>query len=401
MFGSSPATNVIVQSSTVLTADAPAGVGVVDVTVTTFNGTSAITPFDRYSYTLTPPSITSINPNNGPETGGTAVNIQGTGFLPNSTVFFGITPATSVVVHSFSSLTAIAPPGVGTVDITVVTSMGESAITPADRFTYVPEPPPPPIPTVTSVVPSFGPQSGGNMVTINGTNFIPGITTVNFGLIPATNVVVLSSTVLTVIAPAGSSIVDVRVTTPNGTSPITSFDRYSYDPPVPPTIISLTPNFGPETGGTSVTIEGVGFVTGDTAVFFGTTPAANVVVNSFSILTVIAPPGIGVVDVTVVTSMGQSIITPADSFTYLSVPTPPLPPSNFIGVVKKNKFLNKTEYVLKAKWDASPSTDVVLYRIYKNGHLVDEILAGSPLIFTTCLDSKNAAKNGLVAQPKI
>jgi YVTN family beta-propeller protein len=72
--------------------------------------------------------------------------------------------------------------------------------------------------------------------------------------------------------------------------------------------------------------------------------------------------------------------------------SPPLPPSNFIGVLKKNKFLNRTEYVLKAKWDASPSTDVVVYRIYKNGHLVDEIPAGSPLVFRTCLDSKNAAK---------
>lgn len=63
----------------------------------------------------------------------------------------------------------------------------------------------------------------------------------------------------------------------------------------------------------------------------------------------------------------------------------PLPPSNFIGVIEKNKFLNKTECVLKAKWDASPSTNVAFYRIYKKGIVVEEVPATSPLVFTTCL----------------
>ena len=70
----------------------------------------------------------------------------------------------------------------------------------------------------------------------------------------------------------------------------------------------------------------------------------------------------------------------------------PLPPSNFRGIIKKNKFLNRTEYILKATWDASSSIDVVLYRIYKSGHLVDEVLANSPLIFKTCLQSEHSAK---------
>lgn len=74
------------------------------------------------------------------------------------------------------------------------------------------------------------------------------------------------------------------------------------------------------------------------------------------------------------------------------VTTQTLPPSNFIGVVKKNRFLNKTEYVLKSKWDPSPSIDVVFYRIFENGHLVDTVLASSRLIFITCLDSKHEAR---------
>jgi YVTN family beta-propeller protein len=75
----------------------------------------------------------------------------------------------------------------------------------------------------------------------------------------------------------------------------------------------------------------------------------------------------------------------------------PLPPSNFIGVVKKNKFLNKTEYVLKATWDASPSSNVVYYRIYKNSMLVDTVLATSPLVFETHLESKHSAKEYEIA----
>lgn len=59
----------------------------------------------------------------------------------------------------------------------------------------------------------------------------------------------------------------------------------------------------------------------------------------------------------------------------------PLPPSNFLGKIKKCKQLNKTECSLEARWTASPSADVVFYRIYKNGIVVKTVLATSPLIF--------------------
>ncbi|HLG66527.1 MAG TPA: IPT/TIG domain-containing protein [Acidimicrobiales bacterium] len=50
-FGTAPASNVTVSSSTSLTATAPAGSGTVDVTVTTPAGTSATSPADRFTYT--------------------------------------------------------------------------------------------------------------------------------------------------------------------------------------------------------------------------------------------------------------------------------------------------------------------------------------------------------------
>lgn len=62
-------------------------------------------------------------------------------------------------------------------------------------------------------------------------------------------------------------------------------------------------------------------------------------------------------------------------------PTFPLPPSNFIGVIKKCKFLNKTKCSLSATWTASPSDDVIFYRIYKDGKVVGTVSATSPLVF--------------------
>lgn len=67
-------------------------------------------------------------------------------------------------------------------------------------------------------------------------------------------------------------------------------------------------------------------------------------------------------------------------------PTPPDPPSNFVGVIKRCKFLDKKECSLRATWTASPSNNVIAYRIYKDGVVVKTIPATSPLVFTvSCL----------------
>lgn len=60
---------------------------------------------------------------------------------------------------------------------------------------------------------------------------------------------------------------------------------------------------------------------------------------------------------------------------------PPSPPSNFVGVISKCKLLNKKTCSLEATWTASPSQDVIFYRIYKNGKVVGKVLATSPLVF--------------------
>lgn len=88
----------------------------------------------------------------------------------------------------------------------------------------------PPPPTVTSVSPGNGPATGGNSVTITGTNFT-GSPDIRFGSshVPAALLTVNSDTHITAVSPAGTAgTVDVTVTTPGGTSATTSADKFTW-----------------------------------------------------------------------------------------------------------------------------------------------------------------------------
>jgi hypothetical protein len=115
--------------------------------------------------------------------------------------------------------------------------------------------------------------------------------------------------------------VDVTVTTPGGTSPTSSADRFTYQAPLP-TVTSLSPSSGPTAGGTKVTITGSGF-TGASAVHFGTAAATGFSVNSDTQITAVSPsqPS-GAVDVTVTTPRGTSATGAADRFTYTATGLP-------------------------------------------------------------------------------
>src|SRR5499433_3669799 len=83
-----------------------------------------------------PPTVTNVNPNTGPTSGGTSVTITGTNFSGVTAVRFGSNAAGSFTVDSATQITATSPAGVGTVDVTVTTASGTSAISSGDRFTY-------------------------------------------------------------------------------------------------------------------------------------------------------------------------------------------------------------------------------------------------------------------------
>jgi hypothetical protein len=95
-----------------------------------------------------------------------------------------------------------------------------------------------PVPIVASVTPATGPETGGTTVTIAGSGFT-GATAVRFGTADATSYTVVSGTEITATSPAGTAgTVDVRVTTPGGTSITNSGDVFTYTGPA--THLSVT-----------------------------------------------------------------------------------------------------------------------------------------------------------------
>ena len=161
------------------------------------------------------PTVTRVSPVAGLVGGGSEVTITGTEFEEVEAVRFGAHAAASFTEVGPNTLSATAPPGTGTVDVTVVNSGGTSSATAADHFQYVPVAA---APTVKSVEPSSGPTEGGTPVTITGAHYV-GVTAVTFGTIPAASYTVTSNLTLTAVAPAEvAGTVNVTVTTPNGTS---------------------------------------------------------------------------------------------------------------------------------------------------------------------------------------
>ena len=256
--------------------------------------------------TMQGPRVTGINSNSGPAAGGTSVTITGSNFTNTTSVSFGTTAAASFTITSDTQITAVSPAGNGTVDVTVTTPGGISAVSTADQFTYIP------LPSVKSVTPTSGPVAGGTTVTITGSN-LTNATSVSFGSTATNNFTVDNDTQITAVSPAGSGTVDVTVTTPGGASAISTADQLSYIPP--PTVTGINPASGPTTGGTTVTITGSNF-TGATSVSFGTTATSNFIVDSDTQITVVSPAGNGTVDVTVTTPEGTSTASTADQFSY-------------------------------------------------------------------------------------
>lgn len=271
--------------------------------------------------TINAPMVSQLTPSSGPITGGNTVIINGTNFLPGVTVTFNGTPGT-VTLLSSSELSVIVPAltfegppmlketTTEPVDVVVTNTDGQKTVLSAS-YTYTSTI------SITGISPNNGSTAGGTVVTITGTNFVSGTTTVQFGTQAGINVTVNSPTSLTVQSPSGSAgAVDVSVTT--GTDTATSTGGFTYLGA--PTVTAFTPLTGSTSGGTSVTVTGTNFVTGATTVAFGPNQGTSVVVTSSTSLTVTTPANTaGTVALTVTTASGQA--TAARTFRYVVPPT--------------------------------------------------------------------------------
>ena len=148
---------------------------------------------------ITCPGTTNVLPDGGPLGGGTSVFLTGSGFTGATAVRFGSTPASSFEVQTGGLIIAVAPPGSGTVAVSVTSSQGVTLN--VGNYTYF---------DVTGLDTGSGPAAGGNTVTITGHGFND-VRGVVFGLMPSPSVTVVSSTEIQAVAPVGIGTVDVQV----------------------------------------------------------------------------------------------------------------------------------------------------------------------------------------------
>ncbi len=340
----SPA-NVNVLSQISLTCTRPAGTiqDAVDVVVTTPGGSATLT--DGYNY-WSPPTLGSTLPTGGVIGGLNTITLSGNNFVAGvglTTVTIGGVTAGTPNVLNLTTLTCVVnpqgPPAAGAFPVVVTTPGGVSAQ--VVNYTFYNAP------TFTGMTPVDGPDDGGTVVTLTGTNFVVGQTNATFGgagTVPVTTPdagVTWNAT-----APVGTAFVgpvNVTVTTPGGTTAPRTFTYHAN-----PTASLVSPNDGPNGGGTLVTITGANFATGAglTTVTFGTNApvAATTVAGDGSSLTVSTPNNLGPAGVAlgvVVNTPGGSTAPVANAFTYHLAPsitnfTPAFGPASGLTVVTIN-----------------------------------------------------------------
>lgn len=151
------------------------------------------------------PSLESATPGTGPMAGGTRLTLRGRHFEDGAFVMFGDQAGDEVVVKSNSVLTVVSPMGLkeGTVDIKVIFPSGYEAMLP-EGFTYGDSPAALPNPVdpmrIDTVEPAAGPISGGAIISIRGSGFVPDLA-VMFDGVAGRDVLVLNSSILTVVVP--------------------------------------------------------------------------------------------------------------------------------------------------------------------------------------------------------
>lgn len=249
------------------------------------------------------PQLTAVSPTSGSSLGGQTITLLGSNFVPGTTVTFGGVAAPSASVISATQIFATTPAHApGLVSVAVTNGNGSSTL--PNSFTFI-QPP-----LLSAVSPPQGPTAGGTAVTLTGSGFTTG-TSARFGGVLASSVVIVSSTTITCLTPAGpAGPADVQVSNANGVNILPG--AFTYLPP--PTITSVAPQQGPASGGTSVTIQGTGFTAGASVTFGGQPAASTTFVSATQLTAVTAARAPGTVAVGVSGSAGSTSLPGAFTF---------------------------------------------------------------------------------------
>ena len=242
---------IVSNDGTIITVVVPPGCpdGDTTITVTTPDGETTA------GLTVLPPglpTLTGIDPTEGPETGGTQVLLSGIRLADVTEVTFGGVPGTNIFHGGDTSLLVTSPAGSpGTVDLVATNPIGSSNPV---NWTYTPTL----APVIDLATPDEGYNTGGTVVSLTGKNFL-GVSEVTFDGLPGVNLFVPSDDVLIVTAPPhAAGQVSILVTSPSGVS--LPFDWTYISTDGLPDIYGIVPSSGPKTGGTEITLIGKGFV---------------------------------------------------------------------------------------------------------------------------------------------
>ncbi|MDY0059296.1 MAG: IPT/TIG domain-containing protein [Myxococcota bacterium] len=154
----------------------PGEPGLVDIEVVSPYGKAVMSRAFTYLAPGELPLVEGIDPDRGPESGGTPVIVFGSGFDANTRIFLGdlalVDPRFDV--RTPGRITGRTPPGVaGAVDVVAVGGVGAGPPLPA-AFRYEP------LPQIKQVSPASGPEPGGTPVEVRGRGFTAG-TRIFFG----------------------------------------------------------------------------------------------------------------------------------------------------------------------------------------------------------------------------
>lgn len=191
--GVAPAYNERVSSAVRMISDA-ATAGVKTFVVTNPDGQVNATA-RTFTYQDNP-FYTTVFPSSSPNAGGQTASLYGFQFQNGATVTIGGVSATNVVWRSANLITCVVPAGSGSPSLVIT---NPDTLTATSNYSYAAT-----SPTVTSLNVTTGPAAGGTAVTVTGTNFIVPSTIVLVGGVRATSVVVVNTTTITCVTPAGT-----------------------------------------------------------------------------------------------------------------------------------------------------------------------------------------------------
>jgi hypothetical protein len=180
-----------------------------------------------------PPTAASVLPATSPEAGGVPIAITGTGFLPGATVIVtdGTTTVSAVncVVAGGTTINCVTPVFPINTSATLIVTNPDLQATAPLPFTYTKSTPF--TTTAGNFSPSGGSTNGGTSITITGSDFSSGATTVTVGGIRADQIIVENSSTISVVVPAGSAgNQTILVKNPSGGNG--SPGAYAYSPNV-------------------------------------------------------------------------------------------------------------------------------------------------------------------------